>query len=470
MGNPITNKVKKGEIPVIKKELDNGVVAEANNDGTIFLDKDIKNNSPKAKEAVAHEMVHMNQMARGDLNYDDNNVYWKGKEYPRDKMNEGSDQLPWEAEAYNKTKNMKKSSPNKIKLGLSRDVLGQRAGMMEDELRMKADKHATIGRAVAEFEERVDPFGKFADKIKAKNEEKEESAGKMNLKNKSKSPMKMASTPITMKAKGYSSPLKNTRVSQEVIKDANVDGKSGTITKNKTEKDTKEKKASVNEFAENCGTKDNPKAKSYVNSEGKPIACDWADDEDFDPESEYEVKTHVSYDDTFEPDKDKETTPGEPDKYNMGYYESMDAKWGAGVRHRGNKKVNRIGTRAGNKWDRKGGKIMNPVTGENYASKAEYVKSMASAATGTYDIPVGKMEKGKAGTETEVDAEAKDENKNFKKIDGRFVEVDAEGKPIEKKKEEKKAEENTDDSAADYNKKNKSKSAFKQKGWTAYKN
>ena len=46
MGNPITNKVKKGEIPVIKKELDNGVVAEANNDGTIFLDKDIKKSSP----------------------------------------------------------------------------------------------------------------------------------------------------------------------------------------------------------------------------------------------------------------------------------------------------------------------------------------------------------------------------------------------------------------------------------------
>ena len=130
MGNPITNKVKKGKIPVIKKELDDGVVAEANNDGTIFLDKDIKNNSPQAKEAVEHEMVHMDQMARGDLNYDDNNVYWKGKKYPRDKMNEGSDQLPWESEAYNKTNNMKKSSPNKIKLGLSRDVLGQRAGMM----------------------------------------------------------------------------------------------------------------------------------------------------------------------------------------------------------------------------------------------------------------------------------------------------------------------------------------------------
>ena len=39
MANPITNKVKTGKIPVIKKELDDGVIAEANNDGTIYLSK-----------------------------------------------------------------------------------------------------------------------------------------------------------------------------------------------------------------------------------------------------------------------------------------------------------------------------------------------------------------------------------------------------------------------------------------------
>ena len=186
-------------------------------------------------------------------------------------------------------------------------------------------------------------------------------------------------------------------------------------------------------------------------------------DEDYDPESEYETTTHVSYDDTFEPDKEKEVEPGTPDKHNMGYYESMDAKWGAGVRHRGNKKVHRISKRAGDKWDRKGGEIIDPTTGKNYASKEDYIKAMSSAATGIYDIPVGKTQKGTKGSETEVDAGAKDENKNYKKIDGRFVEVDAEGKPIEKKKEEKK-EENTDDSAVDYNKKNKGKSPFKQNG------
>lgn len=49
-------------------------------------------------------MVHINQMKRGDLDYDDKNVYWKGKKYPRSAMKEGSKKLPWEKEAYDKTK------------------------------------------------------------------------------------------------------------------------------------------------------------------------------------------------------------------------------------------------------------------------------------------------------------------------------------------------------------------------------
>ena len=100
MGKTIFNKVKNSKIPVIKKELDDGVIAEANNDGTIYVDKDVKPGSPLEKEAIAHEMVHMDQMKRGDLNYDDKNVYWKGKKYDRDDMNEGSKKLPWEKEAY----------------------------------------------------------------------------------------------------------------------------------------------------------------------------------------------------------------------------------------------------------------------------------------------------------------------------------------------------------------------------------
>jgi len=42
-------------------------------------------------------------MVRGDLNYDNNYVYWKGKKYSRATMVEGAKNLPWEKEAYNKT-------------------------------------------------------------------------------------------------------------------------------------------------------------------------------------------------------------------------------------------------------------------------------------------------------------------------------------------------------------------------------
>ena len=47
--------------------------------------------------------MHIDQIKRGDLDYDDDNVYWKGKTYPRSKMKEGNPNLPWEKEAYSKT-------------------------------------------------------------------------------------------------------------------------------------------------------------------------------------------------------------------------------------------------------------------------------------------------------------------------------------------------------------------------------
>ena len=88
---------------IIKKDLGKDIIAEANNDGTIYLDKSVSESSKLGKEAISHEKVHLDQMERGDLSYDDNNVYWKGKAYPRLSMNEGAKNLPWEKEAYNKS-------------------------------------------------------------------------------------------------------------------------------------------------------------------------------------------------------------------------------------------------------------------------------------------------------------------------------------------------------------------------------
>ena len=61
--------------PVFKKNLEGDILGEANNDGTIFIDKSLKG---KAKqEAVDHEQVHLDQMAQGKLQYTDNEVIWK---------------------------------------------------------------------------------------------------------------------------------------------------------------------------------------------------------------------------------------------------------------------------------------------------------------------------------------------------------------------------------------------------------
>ena len=84
--------------PIYQVDMEDGVLGKANNNGTIIINNKV---SPaKMSEVIAHEMVHIDQMKRGDLDYDDQNVYWKGKVYPRSKMNEGAKNLPWEDEAY----------------------------------------------------------------------------------------------------------------------------------------------------------------------------------------------------------------------------------------------------------------------------------------------------------------------------------------------------------------------------------
>ena len=90
---------------IVKKDLEDGVQAEAHKDGTIAVDKSVDLNTKKGKEIVDNEKVHLEQMKRGDLNYDNKYVYWKGKTFLRSEINEGSKELPWEKEAYNRTEN-----------------------------------------------------------------------------------------------------------------------------------------------------------------------------------------------------------------------------------------------------------------------------------------------------------------------------------------------------------------------------
>ena len=88
--------------PIYATDLEEGVLGKANNNGTILVSDKITD--PEERQSVIeHEKIHIDQMKRGDLDYDDENVYWKGKKYSREDMHEGAENLPWEAEAYSKT-------------------------------------------------------------------------------------------------------------------------------------------------------------------------------------------------------------------------------------------------------------------------------------------------------------------------------------------------------------------------------
>ena len=91
------------------KKLEDGVLGKAHKDGTIEIKEGL---SPaKKKEVIAHEKKHIADMKSGKLNYDDQNVYWNGKPYPRLQGKkivyngvaylEGHKKLPWEKSANN---------------------------------------------------------------------------------------------------------------------------------------------------------------------------------------------------------------------------------------------------------------------------------------------------------------------------------------------------------------------------------
>ena len=79
---------------------EDGLLGRADKNGSILINKNITDPKQKAS-VIRHEKVHLNDMKKGILDYDDKNVYWKGKKYPRSSFNEGNKNLPWEKKAYN---------------------------------------------------------------------------------------------------------------------------------------------------------------------------------------------------------------------------------------------------------------------------------------------------------------------------------------------------------------------------------
>jgi len=86
--------------PVYSTDMDGNVLGMAQKNGAILINKDVSPLELEKNKTISHEKVHIDQMKRGDLDYTDTHVMWKGKQYARATMDEGSKKLPWEIEAY----------------------------------------------------------------------------------------------------------------------------------------------------------------------------------------------------------------------------------------------------------------------------------------------------------------------------------------------------------------------------------
>ena len=96
---------------VVRKKLDEGILGEANMDGSIFISDQIQPNSPIEKQVLLHEMRHATDMKLGKLAYNDDSVYYDGVTYPRETRNgkdmikvdgkwtEAGGDFPWEKTA-----------------------------------------------------------------------------------------------------------------------------------------------------------------------------------------------------------------------------------------------------------------------------------------------------------------------------------------------------------------------------------
>ena len=96
---------------VIRKNLSEGILGEANMDGSIFISDKVQPGSKEENQVLLHEMRHATDMKLGKLAYSDDAVYYDGITYPRETINgkdmikvdgkwkEAGDDFPWEKTA-----------------------------------------------------------------------------------------------------------------------------------------------------------------------------------------------------------------------------------------------------------------------------------------------------------------------------------------------------------------------------------
>ena len=100
--------------PVIRTNLEEGVLGEANMDGSIYLSNLVEPDSFEERQVVSHEMRHATDIKIGKLEYADDHIKWNGTTFERETRNgkdmikidgkwkeAGSSGFPWENEANN---------------------------------------------------------------------------------------------------------------------------------------------------------------------------------------------------------------------------------------------------------------------------------------------------------------------------------------------------------------------------------
>ena len=100
--------------PVIRKDLETGVLGEANMDGSIYISNTIEPGSFEEKQVINHEMRHSTDMKIGKLEYGDHHIKYNGETFRRETINgkdmilvdgkwkeAGDEGFPWENDANN---------------------------------------------------------------------------------------------------------------------------------------------------------------------------------------------------------------------------------------------------------------------------------------------------------------------------------------------------------------------------------
>ena len=100
--------------PIIAKPLAEGIMGEANMDGTIFVSDKLDPTSAEYRQVVNHEMRHATDMKLGKLAYGDDHITYNGERFERTdikgvdsilvdgKWKEAGDTgFPWENDANN---------------------------------------------------------------------------------------------------------------------------------------------------------------------------------------------------------------------------------------------------------------------------------------------------------------------------------------------------------------------------------